>query len=211
MKQAEDQPKNPKNFNSKAIVEALGNKSIVFVGMMGCGKTAIGKVVATSLNLDFYDSDKEIKKAADLDITEIFEKYGEPYFRAGEERVIQRLLDDGPAVISLGGGAFLSEVTRNACNKNSVTVWLKADIDLLLTRVMKRPRTRPLLQTENPRQTLIDMLERRAPIYALAQVHVESSQNSKAETRDKVLAAIARHLDIIPKQDVADKISGNTQ
>src|SRR5665811_517885 len=159
MKQAENRLKNSQNTNSKAIVDALGSKSVVFVGMMGSGKTAIGKIVAAALDLDFYDSDREIKKAADLDIPEIFEKYGEPYFRAGEERVIQRLLDNGPAVLSLGGGAFLSEATRNTCNENAVTVWLKADAELLLSRVMRRPTTRPLLKTENPRQTLIDMLE----------------------------------------------------
>jgi len=180
--------------NPEAIVNAMGTKSLVFVGMMGCGKTAIGRITASALGLKFYDADKEIEHAADLSVPEIFEKYGEAYFRSGEEKVIQRLLKDGPCVLSLGGGAFMSEATRKACEELAISVWLKADIEILLTRVMKRPGTRPILQTGNPRQTLIDLSIKRDPIYALADLHVESSKISKGRTRDTLLIALAKHL-----------------
>ena len=180
--------------NPNAIVNALGTKSLVFVGMMGCGKTAIGRITASALGLKFYDADKEIEHAADLSVPEIFEKYGEAYFRAGEEKVIQRLLQDGSCVLSLGGGAFMSEVTRKVCEEFAISVWLKADIDILLTRVMKRPGTRPILNTGNPKQTLIDLSVKRDPIYALAELHVESSKISKGRTRDAVLNALAQRL-----------------
>lgn len=180
--------------NSNAIVKALGTKSLVFVGMMGCGKTAIGRITASALGLKFYDADKEIEHAADLSIPEIFEKYGEAYFRAGEEKVIQRLLQEGPCVLSLGGGAFMSEATRKMCEELAISIWLKADIDILLTRVMRRPNTRPILKTGDPKQTLIDLSEKRDPIYALAELHVESSKVSKGRTRNAVLIALAQRL-----------------
>lgn len=177
-----------------AIVKALGTKSIVFVGMMGCGKTAIGRITASALGLKFYDADKEIEHAAALSVPEIFEKYGEPYFRAGEEKVIQRLLQNGPCVLSLGGGAFVSGATRQMTQEKAISVWLKADINILLARVMKRPGTRPILQTADPKQTLIDLSKKRDPIYALADLHVESSKISKGRTRDAVMVALAKHL-----------------
>lgn len=185
-----------KTPDPNAIAKALGAKSIVFVGMMGCGKTAIGRITASALGLKFYDSDKAIEEAADLKVAEIFEKYGEPYFRAGEERVIQRLMQEGPCVISLGGGAFMSKATQKICAESSISIWLKADIDILLTRVLKRPGTRPILQTGDPKQTLIDLSKKRNPIYALAALHVESSKASKGRTRDAVLASLAQHFGI---------------
>ena len=172
------------------ILGALDGRSIVFVGMMGSGKTAIGKLVASSLDLPFFGSDHEIVAAANLDIPEIFERHGEPYFRAGEERVIQRLLAEGPAVISLGGGAFISQQTRNEIKQKAISVWLTADLDLLLARVMRRPGTRPLLQTADPRSTLSALKEKREPIYALADLHVPSSKVSKNHTRDAVLKSL---------------------
>lgn len=183
-----------KTPNPQAIVKAMGTKSLVFVGMMGCGKTAIGRITASALGLKFYDADKEIEHAADLSVPEIFEKYGEAYFRAGEEKVIQRLLQDGPCVLSLGGGAFMSGATRKAAEDQAISIWLKADINILLARVMKRPGTRPILQTGDPKQTLIDLSIKRDPVYALANLHVESSKISKGRTRDAVLAALAQHL-----------------
>lgn len=195
MEQAETQPK---SFQAKArnfISDNLGSRSIIFVGMMGSGKTAIGKIVASALNLEFCDSDKEIVDAADLEIPEIFEKYGEPYFRSGEERVIQRLLEEGPKVISLGGGAFVSESTRNACKEKGISVWLKGDVNLLLSRVLKRPNKRPLLMTDDPKQTLIDLMKQREPIYAMADIHISSSKNSKAHTRDAVITALSQYLE----------------
>lgn len=180
--------------NSSDLREALGGRSIVFVGMMGCGKTAIGRLVAAALDVPFYDSDQEIVAAANMDIPEIFEKHGEAYFRAGEERVIQRLLSGGPAVLSLGGGAFMSESTRQAIIEQGISVWLKADLDLLMSRVMRRPGTRPLLNTPDPRATLTELKEKREPVYALADLQVESSRISKAHTREAVLAGLSKKL-----------------
>ena len=174
--------------------EALGGRSIVFVGMMGSGKTAVGRLVATALDIPFYDSDQEIVAAANMEIPEIFEKHGEPYFRAGEERVIQRLLSEGPTVLSLGGGAFMSEATRQAIAEAGISVWLKADIELLMSRVLRRPGTRPLLNTPDPKATLRQLQEKREPVYALADLHVESSRISKTHTRDAVLAALEEKL-----------------
>lgn len=190
MAKADNQPQEAQNLARKAIKEALGDRSIVFVGMMGSGKTAIGKIVASALNMPFFDSDKEIVDAADLDIPQIFEKYGEAYFRSGEERVIKRLLEEGPKILSLGGGAFMSSETRDVCKQYGISVWLKGDADLLMSRILKRPGTRPILKTDNPRQTLIDLIKERDPIYAQANVHVESSRSSKAKTRDNAILAI---------------------
>lgn len=183
---------------SRKIREALDGRSVVFVGMMGSGKTAIGRLVATALDIPFHDSDQEIVTAANMEIPEIFETHGEAYFRAGEERVIQRLLSEGPAVISLGGGAFLSEVTRKAVGDSGISVWLMADLDLLMARVMRRPGTRPLLKTDDPRATMAELMARREPVYALADLHVPSSRVSKNHTRDAVIAALADRLSIQP-------------
>ena len=181
--------------SSAAIVEGLNGRSIVFIGMMGSGKSAIGRLVASALGLPFFDSDHEIVAAANLEIPEIFERHGEAYFRAGEERVIKRLLEQGPAVVSLGGGAFLSERTRRRIRRNGISIWLMADADLLMSRVSKRPGTRPLLQTPDPRATLVDLMHKREPVYALADIHVESSRSSKNHTRDAVLEAVGVYLD----------------
>lgn len=170
-----------------AIRARLGNRPIVFVGMMGSGKTAVGKLVASDLGLPFHDSDNEIVEAAGMSIPEIFERFGEDYFRAGERRVIARLLAEGPGVLSLGGGAFVSAETREEIRRHGVSVWLVADPDLLLSRVMNRPKTRPLLQTADPRATLVDLLEKRTPVYRLADIHVESSRGSKRQTCNAVI------------------------
>lgn len=177
------------------ILERLGTRSIVFVGMMGSGKTAIGRLTAQALDLPYFDSDHEIVAAANMEIPEIFEAHGEAYFRSGEERVIQRLLNEGPAVISLGGGAFMSQNTRAAIAEHGISLWLTADLDLLMQRVMKRPGTRPLLQTADPRATLAALMEKREPVYALADIHVPSSKVSKNHTRDAVLAALEHNLE----------------
>lgn len=177
------------------ILERLGTRSIVFVGMMGSGKTAIGRLTAQALDLPYFDSDHEIVAAANMEIPEIFEAHGEAYFRSGEERVIQRLLNEGPAVISLGGGAFMSQNTRTAIAEHGISLWLTADLDLLMQRVMKRPGTRPLLQTADPRATLAALMEKREPVYALADIHVPSSKVSKNHTRDAVLAALEHNLE----------------
>ena len=176
------------------IKDRLGGRNIVFVGMMGSGKSAVGRLVAEDLQLPFFDSDQEIVTAAGLSIAEIFERFGEEYFRAGERRVIARLLGEGSCVLSLGGGAILSEETRNLIKRRGISCWLVADADLLLARVTRRPTTRPLLQTADPRATLVDLLARREPIYRLADLHIPSSRISKRQTGDAVLTALAAWL-----------------
>lgn len=179
---------------AEAIANMLGQRSIVFVGMMGSGKTAIGRVVSNDLGLPFFDSDAEIVAAAGMSIPEIFAQFGEGYFRSGERRVITRLLAEGPCVLSLGGGAFVNPETRLEIARSGITIWLRADVELLLSRVLARPHARPLLQTTDPRATLIDLLERRTPIYALADIAVDSSRLSKRQTGDDVLDALENWL-----------------
>src|ERR1700704_432918 len=134
------------------ITAALGTRSIVLVGMMGAGKSTIGRRLAVRLRLPFLDADMEIEAAAGMSIPDIFEAHGEPHFRDGEARVIARLLDSGPAVIATGGRAFLREETRNRIRDKAVSIWLKADVDIIMKRV-KRRADRPLLQTEDPEAT----------------------------------------------------------
>ncbi|MBL4726282.1 MAG: shikimate kinase [Rhizobiaceae bacterium] len=172
------------------IIEKLGNKCLVFVGMMGSGKSAIGRMVATALELDFHDSDLEIEKAADMSVAEIFEKLGEDEFRRGEQKVIERVLGAGPLVLALGGGAFLSEATREIIGKRATSIWLTADVDLLHSRVMRKPGKRPLLENGDARQILTDLSNARNPIYQLADLKIESLDASRLKTRDAVIARL---------------------
>ena len=186
------------------IIRLLDGRSLVFVGMMGCGKSAIGRLVAAELDLPYRDSDSEISAAADLSIPEIFEKFGEDYFRKGEERVVERLLSENPGVLSLGGGAFVSPHTRERIGQSAVSIWLMADPELLMSRIRRRPDSRPLLKTPNPRATLVKLMEERIPIYREADIHVASSKTSKTRTRYDVLAALADWL----KQETRDGTAG---
>ena len=181
-------------IRARAIRDLLGRRHVVFVGMMGCGKSAIGRLVAEELNLPFADSDAEVVVAAGMSIPEIFEKLGEDHFRSGEKRVVSRLLANGPSVLSLGGGAFVSNETREQIARHAISIWLTADADLLLSRVMRRPKSRPLLQVADPRAKIVELLEARKPIYGLANIHVESSQISKSQTCDDVLASLEQWL-----------------
>ena len=148
-------------------VPGLLKKTIVMVGMMGAGKTAVGRALATRLNVPFLDSDHEIEAAANLTIPEIFARDGVAYFRKKERQVISRLLAEQRGVLSTGGGAFLSEENREIITKNGVSVWLQADLEVTWNRVKHR-NTRPLLQTENPRETLSALFDARVPLYAKA-------------------------------------------
>jgi shikimate kinase len=156
-----------------AITSALGKRSVVLVGMMGAGKSTIGRRLAARLRLPFLDADNEIEAAAGMSIPDIFETHGEPDFRDGEARVIARLLDNGPAVIATGGGAFMREETRNRIRDKAVSIWLKADADTIMKRV-KRRADRPLLQTEDPVATVSRLLEAREPIYQGADLTIAS-------------------------------------
>jgi shikimate kinase len=156
------------------IAAALGRRSIVLVGMMGAGKSTIGRRLGARLRLPFLDADIEIEAAhAGMTIPEIFATHGEPYFRDGEARVIARLLDSGPAVIATGGGAFMREETRNRIRDKAVSLWLKADIDVIMKRVRRRA-DRPLLQTPDPEATVSRLLEAREPVYRSADLTIAS-------------------------------------
>ena len=172
----------------------LGRRNLVFVGLMGAGKSAIGRLVAQMLEVPFVDSDHEIERVSRMSIPELFDAYGEPEFRALEARVIKRLLKTGPRVLSTGGGAFMNDATRAMVLANGLSVWLKADLDVLWGRVCKR-ETRPLLKTANPRQTLSDLLDQRYPVYAGADVTVYSRDDVKEAIAAEAIAAIAGLVD----------------
>lgn len=167
-------------------------RSVVLVGMMGAGKTAVGKVLAQHLGVEMRDSDAEIVASAQLSIAEIFERYGEPFFREKESAVIARLLDGPPCILSTGGGAWMSERNRDLLNTRAVVLWLQADLDLLWARV-RHKSTRPLLRTANPRATLTELYEQRAPVYALAPYRVDVASDWSVEaTTAHVLGELAR-------------------
>lgn len=169
----------------------LGQRNLVFVGLMGAGKSAIGRLVAQMLEIPFVDSDHEIERVSRMTIPELFEAYGEPEFRALEARVIRRLLKTGPRVLSTGGGAFMNDSTRAMVLANGLSVWLKADLDVLWARVSKRD-SRPLLKTANPKETLSDLLDRRYPVYAQADVTVQSRDDDREIIAAETVKALAQ-------------------
>ena len=172
-------------------------RTVVMVGMMGAGKTAVGREVARRLAVPFQDSDEEIQRAAQMTIAEIFERDGEAFVRRREAEVIARLMRDGPCVLSVGGGAYLNAETRALISDLGLAVWLRADLDLLWSRV-KGKTTRPLLHTENPRQTLAELLAARSPHYAQAEVVVDSLPGlSVAAMAERVIAALAQHPSVV--------------
>lgn len=185
---------NRRKSRTNKILTQLDGRSIVFLGMMGCGKSAIGKMVARRLGLEFVDADSEIELAAGRSVADIFADYGEEEFRRLEAQVIKRVLADGPVLLALGGGAFMSEQTRDIIQQYGLSVWLKADLDLLLERVGRKPNKRPLLKTGNPREILQHLLEVRNPIYAKADLHIQSQGGTKSEMRDIVIDALDEHL-----------------
>ena len=177
----------------KRLTERLGRRSVVFIGLMGAGKTAIGRKVAGVLGLPFVDSDQEIERAARMTIPDLFERYGEPEFRALEQRVIQRVLEGGPQVLSTGGGAYMNAQTRTLIAESAVSVWLKADIDVLFARVSKK-QNRPLLKTEDPRRTLEQLMNLRYPVYAEASITVPTRDERKEVIVGEVLEALDSYL-----------------
>jgi shikimate kinase len=175
------------------ILERLAGRPIVFVGLMGAGKTAIGRRVASELGVPFLDSDHEIESASRMTIPDLFERYGEPEFRALEQRVIVRLLTGGTRVLATGGGAYMSEETRRAVAEHALSVWLKADLDTLMGRV-GRKQNRPLLKTENPRATMEKLMATRYPVYALADITVQTRDDRREVIATEVLSAIDDYL-----------------
>lgn len=168
----------------------LGRRNIVFVGLMGAGKSAVGRMVAQQLKVPFIDTDVEIERVSRMTISELFATYGEEEFRALETRVIKRLMRGGPKVVSTGGGAFINDTTRGHIRRCGISLWLKADLEVLWERVNKRDH-RPLLKTENPKATLAALMEKRYPIYAEADVTIESRDVRKEIIATEVLTALA--------------------
>lgn len=172
-------------------------KTVVLVGMMGAGKTAVGKALAARLGVPFLDSDAEIEAAANMSIAEIFERDGEAFFRDRETLVIDRLLESERGILSTGGGAFLSGRNRSLISRKGVSVWLKAEMNLLWNRV-KHKNTRPLLRTKDPRATLRELYDARVPVYAKADLFVEARPHYAIDTMaGKVLEALQTRADVL--------------
>ncbi len=178
-----------------AIVAPLGRRSIVLVGMMGVGKSSVGRRLAARLAIPFVDADTEIEKAAGMSIADIFSHQGEAYFRNGEARVIARLLETGPQVLAAGGGAFMNPNTRDLIRAKGISVWLKAELDVLQRRINKRRNDRPLLQTDDPVETLRALLVEREPIYAQADLIVQSREVAHDAIVADMMTALAAWLD----------------
>jgi shikimate kinase len=172
-----------------ALMVALGRRSVVLVGMMGAGKSSIGRRLAMRLGLSFVDADAEIEKAAVMSIEEIFSTHGEAYFRAGEARVIARLLEGGPQVLATGGGAFMNADTRAAIHAKGVSVWLRATLDVLSRRIRRRS-DRPLLKNDDPTETLKRLIDERYPVYAEAEVTVESRDVPHDAIVEEIIAGL---------------------
>ena len=179
-----------------AIRAALQRRSVVLIGMMGVGKSSIGRRLAARLAIPFVDADMEIEKAAGMSISDIFTRHGEPDFRSGEARVIARLLDAGPQVLATGGGAFMNEATRAAIKAKGVSIWLSAEFDVLMRRIAKRKNDRPMLQTDDPAETLRQLLKVREPVYALADLTVQSRETPHDSIVGEIVAALASHLKV---------------
>ena len=186
--------KDPMTTDSdKRLLAALGPRSLVLVGMMGAGKSSIGRKLAQRLALPFVDADSEIERAAGMSISDIFAKHGEPYFRSGEARVIARLLDGGPQVLATGGGAFMHPQSREAIRAKGISIWLKAEYDVLLKRI-KRRGDRPMLKTDDPAETLRRLMEERDPVYAEADVIVHSRDVPHEIIIAEIISAVGPRL-----------------
>jgi shikimate kinase len=178
----------------------LSGRTLVMVGMMGAGKSSVGRRLANRLGLPFVDADTEIERAANETITEIFSRHGEAYFRDGERRVIQRLLDGQPKILATGGGAFINAETRAAIvDSGAISIWLKADRDVLMSRVRRRSN-RPLLKTDDPEATMDRLIAERYPVYAEATLHIQSRDVAHDVVIDDILNALAEHLERTPAE-----------
>jgi shikimate kinase len=176
------------------IVAALGKRLIVLVGMMGAGKSTIGRRLAARLRLPFFDADTEIEAAHRMSIPEIFERFGEPYFRDGEMKVIARLLDGGPAVLAPGGGALKREETRQRIRDRAVSIWLKADAEVILRRVRRGRTDRPLLQTADPAATVLRLIAEREPVYQHADLTILSRDVPHEKIVEECVEMLHAHL-----------------
>ncbi|WP_321323032.1 shikimate kinase [uncultured Parasphingorhabdus sp.] len=177
--------------NSGETPDYVPDRSIVLVGLMGVGKTTVGRRLAKRLGLDFVDADEEIEQAAGLTVEEIFSRFGEDYFRDGERRVIARLMEGERQVIATGGGAFMNPETRALILENALSIWLDADLDTLVKRVARR-NTRPLLKSGDPAKILADLAAVRNPVYATAHIHVMGNDSPHEITVEKIIEALQR-------------------
>jgi shikimate kinase len=180
--------------SATAILSLLGSRSIVLVGMMGVGKSSIGRRLAARLGVPFVDADAEIEKAAGMSIADIFARHGEADFRSGEARVIARLLDGGPQVLATGGGAVMNADTRAAIKAKGVSIWLSAELDVLMRRINKRKNDRPMLQTADPAATLRELLVTREPVYAQADITVQSREVPHDAIVSEIMTVLAVFL-----------------
>ena len=176
---------------AEAVRQRLGTRPIVLVGLMGAGKTSVGRRLAEKLGVAFVDADHEIEAAAGKSIAEIFADHGEPYFREGERRVIQRLIGNGAQVLATGGGAWMNDETRARIQEHGISVWLKASLPLLMKRVSKR-QDRPLLKADDPEAVMKALIDKRYPVYALADVMVESRDVQHGQMVNDVIRALAQ-------------------
>jgi shikimate kinase len=185
-------------LSAAAILPRLGARSIVLVGMMGVGKSSIGRRVAARLGVPFVDADMEIEKAAGTTIADIFARHGEASFRSGEARVIARLLDGGPQVLATGGGAVMNPETRAAIKAKGVSIWLNADADVLMRRISKRKHERPMLHTDDPLATLRALLVEREPAYAESDLTVQSREVPHEAIVTEIIDAVGDFLGVPP-------------
>jgi len=185
------------------VLDRLAGRPIVLIGMMGAGKTTVGRRLAARLGRAFLDSDEEIEKAANMTIPEIFANHGEGEFRAGEARVIARLLRERDLVLATGGGAFMNPETRQQIAEHGISIFIKAEFELLFARVSRRSN-RPLLKTPNPRQTLADLIEARYPTYALADLTVMTRDAPQEVVASDLIAALHKHLLAQTARDTTD-------
>jgi shikimate kinase len=181
--------------SAATILGLLGSRSIVLVGMMGVGKSSIGRRLAARLAIPFVDADTEIEKAAGMSVPDIFARHGEADFRSGEARVIARLLDGGPQVLATGGGAVMNPDTRAAIKAKGVSIWLNAEFDVLMRRIAKRKEDRPMLQTADPAATLRELLAVREPVYAQADIAVQSREGPHEAIVAEIMTALAAFLE----------------
>src|SRR5271155_1972173 len=183
-----------KDTTSAAILPVLGRRSIVLIGMMGVGKSSIGRRLGGRLGIPFVDADAEIEKAAGMSIADIFSRHGEADFRSGEARVIARLLEGGPQVLATGGGAVMNADTRAAIKTKGVSIWLNAELEVLMRRISKRKHDRPMLQTADPAATLRDLLAIRAPVYAQSDLTVQSREVPHDAIVSEIVTLLAAFL-----------------
>jgi shikimate kinase len=183
-----------------AILSHLGERSIVLIGMMGVGKSSIGRRLGARLGIPFVDADAEIEKAAGMSIADIFARHGEAAFRSGEARVIARLLNGGPQVLATGGGAVMDAATRALIKERGVSIWLSAELDVLMRRISKRKVERPMLRTDDPAATLRELLATREPIYAQADITVQSRDVPHDAIVTEMIEALTSFLGASPPQ-----------